>query len=755
VKRSVKAWMVKKSAPPPAPRDVTQLLSGITFSKMDGPRTIFTVKASKSTDFKDHNASLLEDVKITIFGKAGQRHDTIHTKSCQYGKENVGISCSGDVQIDLQSRLNAELAAKDPALARTVHVETRGVKFDRASGAAQTDQPVKFVFPSGSGQAVGVEYLSEEGTLRLLRNVELKFRQLSGKTREKTYKTLEETEEVQVTGTSLTFGKDSRTIQILGPAEAATSTAQLKAGEFTLEMDPSFRAQRLFATAGSRSLRPELNARSARGEMSMNADKLTAQVAPEGWVTRLEAEGTLLGSWHSKEEQDDFTAQAASLELWPRVSQAKVLNLSGGVSVKARMAKDNEARTLQTDALRLQFSEPGEEEGSKPLNAETLAVGTLEWADTPAQANGEPTRTKAKADKLSLEFGTDGKTKQIQLQGNVQTERVLSGRPVQTLTAERGVAQLLASGGWSQMDFQRNVKLAEGEGNAQADHATFAREAQTVTLSDNAVVRDASTETQAARITFLQTTGDIRAEGGVRSTDLSAKGGTLQLAPAPANITSDSMQANSKTGRALYTGHARLWQGNSVLEANSVELLREAKVLNAAGKVRAVFPQTPQTPAGALAPASKKMNLWHIAAERFTYNEPENRAHLEKNVVIQSAEHRIRAPIVDLYFTRGGQSSSSSQNAGTTGNPPAQQISRAVGRGGVVVEQGGRRATAERGEYTASDGRFVMSGGNPTLFDGSQGTTTGLQLTFFLADDTIIVDSGNGSRTLTKHRVEK
>jgi len=61
----------------------------------------------------------------------------------------------------------------------------------------------------------------------------------------------------------------------------------------------------------------------------------------------------------------------------------------------------------------------------------------------------------------------------------------------------------------------------------------------------------------------------------------------------------------------------------------------------------------------------------------------------------------------------------------------------------------------ERGEYVAATGKFVMSGGNPTLYDGSAGTTTGRQLTFYLADDTIIVDSENGSRTLTKHRVEK
>jgi lipopolysaccharide export system protein LptA len=85
----------------------------------------------------------------------------------------------------------------------------------------------------------------------------------------------------------------------------------------------------------------------------------------------------------------------------------------------------------------------------------------------------------------------------------------------------------------------------------------------------------------------------------------------------------------------------------------------------------------------------------------------------------------------------------------------AQQISRAVATGGVTIKQGERIATAEHGEYTAADGRFVMTGGTPTIFDATEGTTTGRQLTFFLADATIIVDSENGSRTLTRHRVEK
>jgi lipopolysaccharide export system protein LptA len=314
------------------------------------------------------------------------------------------------------------------------------------------------------------------------------------------------------------------------------------------------------------------------------------------------------------------------------------------------------------------------------------------------------------------------------------------------------------------MDLQGDVKLKEADRNAQADHATFTRVAQTALLTGQAVARDATTETHAPRIFFTSASGDIRAEGGVRSTDFSPNGNAVQLAQVPANISADSMQGNSNTGRAVYTGHARLWQGDSVLEAETIELLRETKVLNATGKVRAVFPQTPAAaqPAtlqsGTSQGAAKKAVLWHVSSGTLSYNETTNTAHLEKNVVIQSPDQRIRAPIMDLFFTRGANTAASATATRAkeiSSTPGAQQISRAIGTGGVIVDQAGRRAVADRGEYTASDGKFVMSGGNPTLYDGSAGTTTGRQLTFFLADDTIIVDSENGSRTLTKHRVEK
>ena len=206
-----------------------------------------------------------------------------------------------------------------------------------------------------------------------------------------------------------------------------------------------------------------------------------------------------------------------------------------------------------------------------------------------------------------------------------------------------------------------------------------------------------------------------------------------------------------------------MWQGPSVLEAKSIELLRDTKELHANGDVRAVFPQqnsgtgdgnggnkavlSASARAGGTGSAAKETANWHITCGALTYWDAENRAHLVENVVANSADQRMRAPVLDLYFVRAED--------GRAGGQGTAQISRAVGTGGVVVEQGARKGTAERGVYTASDSKFVLSGGTPTVYDATEGTTTGRELTFNIADDTIIVDSGNGMRTLTKHRVQK
>ena len=754
----------KEEAPPPAPAGVARQESGLAFSKEVGTQKLFTVEASKATSFNENAASLLEDVKITIFGKTGERHDVIHTHSCEYEKDGQNIVCSGDVQLDLQSAEDAaRVEKKHDGTAEKVHAETRAVTFNRSSGIARSDQPVKFVFPNGQGEAVGVEYRSEAGAVRLVREVDFLLNAVSASQTGKNAVTAAH-EPIRVTANSADFERDTRVMRLHGPVEARTASADLRAGEITLVLDKAFHAEKLVADAGGSGKDPEVESHGKDSQTHLSAETLTAMFAPEGWLTKMEAAGGVTGSQQSGKDTDDFTADSAFMEMRPKANQPKELNLKGNVQLTSRMEDAGESRTLQTSALLIEFAERKKGGSSVPEHAETLARGTLEWTDPATQTAGSATtaqaglaRVRLTADKLELNFGADGKANQLVASTNVATERALPGKPQQTATAQNGSAQL-QGGGWSQMELDGDVKLKEADRSGQADRAVFVRSAQTTTLTGKAIVRDATTETRAPHITFVQSSGEIRADGGVRSTDFSSKGTSPQLAPVPANISADTLRANSKTGRGLYVGHARLWQGDSVMEADSIEILREEKMLNATGNVRAVFPQSSgQSPAQALAvrqPAARKPRLWHITAETLSYKEAESRAHLERNVVAKSAEQEIRAPLMDLYFTRSERNAPAATGAGTA-QAGAQQISRAVATGGVIVEQGTRRATADRGEYSGVDGKFVMSGGNPTIFDASEGTTTGRQLTFFLADDTIIVDSENGSRTLTKHRVEK
>src|SRR5260370_907256 len=483
-------------------------------------------------------------------------------------------------------------------------------------------------------------------------------------------------EPIRVTGKSLDFERDSRTMQLYGPVEAETHTAHLRAGKLTLALDAVFRAEKLVAAPGPNGKNPELESQGADGPTNLSAETITAQFAPAGWLTRIEGMTDVRGSRRTGKEVDDFHAERGAMELWPRVNQPRELKLKGSVQLKTQADNSGEARMLQTSELLLEFADAKKGEGSKLKRAETLGAGSIEWTDAAAQsgapgdpANSEAARTKLKADKLEMEFGNEGKARQLVASGNVLTERTAGGKPVQTATARSGVAQLLASGGWSQMDLQGAGRLREGDRSGQADHATFVRATQT-------------------------------------------------------------------------------------------ELRREARVRNAIGHVRAVSPQAAgesRAQTGAVQAGPKKPRLWHVTAGTLTYRDAESRAHLEKNVVAQSAEQIMHAAVVDLYFTRAGKTNSNAANGLAVANPAAgaQQISRAVGTGGVIVEQGTRKATAERGEYNATDGKFIMSGGNPAIYDAVEGTKKGRQLTSFLAEDTIIVDSENGSRTLTKHRVEK
>ena len=125
VQRLWVAHLERQKAPAPLPQTEEKRLTTLNIKKVEGTHTIFSVEAGKSTDLRGQDISLLEDVRILVSGKGGDRHDLIHTQSCRYSKTDGGIQCEGNVQFELQSAEDAARVEKNPgAKPNIIHIDT-------------------------------------------------------------------------------------------------------------------------------------------------------------------------------------------------------------------------------------------------------------------------------------------------------------------------------------------------------------------------------------------------------------------------------------------------------------------------------------------------------------------------------------------------------------------------------------------------------------------------------------------------------
>jgi lipopolysaccharide export system protein LptA len=147
------------------------------------------------------------------------------------------------------------------------------------------------------------------------------------------------------------------------------------------------------------------------------------------------------------------------------------------------------------------------------------------------------------------------------------------------------------------------------------------------------------------------------------------------------------------------------------------------------------------------------------------YESSKGRARLEQSVRAHSTEGTLGADSMDLFFSAqdpsplgpvGATSKAVLSPAGSPGGATGEkELSKAMALGHVLLDQESLHGTGDRADYTASEGKFVLSGGSPKVYDDLGNSTSGRQLTLFFADDKILVDSEVGLRTLTMHRVEK
>jgi lipopolysaccharide export system protein LptA len=741
-RRIVREARARHSAPPSVPSTVQQKSAEFSFSKVEQDRTLFTVRASQATQFKDQNRSLLEDVWVTIYGRDGNRNDNIHTRECSYEPKTGNIRCEGEVQIDLQG---ASSTPGKPA-EKSLEVKTRNLTFNRETGVASTPDPVDFRFPNGQGHGAGLTYESTDAIVRFEQSVQM---DLSPSERSGGLP-------VAAAGSSLEICRNQHVAVLDGPATVKQGNRELTAEKITVELDTDFHARHAIASG-----HPTVRIGKENATLTVSAAAFEAFLDPAGWIERIVADGHVTGAREAHAGTDHFSAARAEFNMQPQKNVVREMLATGGVAGDSHQGVDS--RSLKTDSLRVEFAPAQQADQQRIQSAETLAPATIE-TKTGQEA------TTLHAPKFVAQFGSTGRLDKLLGHSGVQIRRQFGGAAPQVTSAAELAATFRPDGQWDTLDETGNVRFQQLDRQAASAGARVVASTGTITMDGSPVLSDSSSRTTASGVTINQNTGEIHATGNVISTFLSAQDNSVSLGSGPAHISAETLTGSSKSGDATYVGHARLWQGESVLDADQIEVWRDEKKMRATGKVVAVFPQASAqaaTTSSQAADHSSGPTLWEIHAPSLIYWSDLGKAHLEGGVTANSQQGSLTSQKMDVFLgpavlAPGASGASSSRTsapksspATSSGGAGGRQVSRVLAQGDVMVWQADRQGTSEQAEYTASDGKFVLSGGQPTVTDAAKDTTTGHSLTFFVANDTILVDSQEGSRTLTKHRVEK
>ena len=697
------------------PANIQQATQGFTYSYSEGGRTIFTVHAANAQLLKEGGRSTLSEVNIVVYGRQSNRFDQIYGKDFEYDPNTGDITAHGEVHIDLQAYGEGPTRPDQAPPAETknpIHLRTTGLTFNRKTGIAHTDQTIDFRLPQASGTAHGATYDSKSGVLTLKSTVHV---------------TTTGAQPANVTAAGGEITKD--------PRQAVLHTVKLVRAQTTAEANT---VTLIFRDDNS------IDRLLASGDVHLTGSDGSSVISPQGELRfdekNLLRTGALLGGVTMDRGGPSplhGTAGRITLAFGGNNQLQKISALDDVHFTQTDHAQTTPQQTeITAAALDFMLSNNRLQRGN------TTGAAQITITQTP-KAPAKPSTTVVTAG--TFEFAFDAKSHLRSLHGAPGAKIVSTspGEPPKTSTSQSLDVAFAPTGGISSITQQGDFHYVEADRTATATRARYTTADQMLALTGSPRVADATLATSANELRLNRATGDVSAEGDVKSTYADMKqqpGGAIFAGSDPVHATGASMLFRRATSVVRFSGGARLWQGANIIEAPTIDFDRNRRVLTATGNaskdVSTVFVQTDKK--GQVTPVN-------VTGSKLTYNDADRHAHLDGKVVLRGADATITADHVDLYLLARGQQPASG----------ASQIDRVVAEGGIQITEPTRRATGQRLVFTGSDGKFVLTGGPPSIFDAEHGTISGDSLTFYSRDDRVVVGSGNSSRTVTQTRVNK
>jgi lipopolysaccharide export system protein LptA len=707
----VQEWRQAPTIPRDIPKDVAQIAKEFKFSKSEGGRTLFTIRAASFQQFKEGERYELHDASITLYGREGDRSDHIYGSDFQYDKRSGDVKANGEVQIDLEAESPVAILTQPgahSAATNVIHLQTSGLTFNEKSGLAQTKQEIEFRVPDAVGSAVGATYDSQANALALKSAVKI-----------------------------VTAGRQKATI--------TGQSADIVKGP-----------QRIIVQS----------ARMEQPPRTVTTDKLTVVLRDNSTVERVLGEGNI----HAVRQGPkgfDFSAPAGEM-LLDSASQLRSGTLSGGVTFAGTgddsSAQGRAGRVLLSFGARGRLEKARAEDsvefkqGLAAKSQEVQAAAAdfylrdgkiLEKALTssgPAQivlTEGQSKSTIG-AGQFDARFNAQNRLKSIVGSPNA---RIVSSTPGQQdrLTSSREVtAAFSAKGEITSAEQVGDFHYQEGQREGWAERARYNPGDESYLLTGSPRMTDAGRSLTADTIQLSRKTGNAFAQGNVKTTynQKFQPGGAMLSSADPVHVTGASMAADRASDAARFTA-ARLWRGPDIVDAPTIVFDHAHRSLQAQSdpsrRVSAVFVQTDK---------NGKSNPVNVTADKLSYVDAERKAVFSGKVLLRIEGSSISADTVQaLLLGRGSQ----------TESQPGSQLDRIVAEGDIQIQQPDRKATGSRLVYTAQDEKFVLTGTPahpPSIFDAERGQIQGDSLTFFRHDGRVLVGNGETSNILTQTKVQ-
>ncbi len=713
-------------------------------SRLDGSFNRWTYSDQKGTTphveiFADHagvsagsTATDLEGVDLKLYNKDGTQYDLVKTDKAQCDPAAKTLYADGEVNITMAVPVDG------PQHGRIVRIQTSGVKFDTQSGKATTDRAVRFDFDQGGGTSTGAEYDPQTRELHMKSQISLDWR---GKTPDSVPMHIE-------SGEAFYREKESKVI-LIPWSKLTRGTLRLEGKMSVVTLDQGeVRLAEIQEGHGTKE--------DPGRKVEFGSDQMTMDFADGMLVTKIAGERNahLISTTDAARtkvtgERMDLGFEASGKESTLSTAVASGKSVAENAPIAKPGAQPGDTRILHSEVIHLKMRSGGQEIES----VETDGAATMDFLPN---RPGNPKRLVT-GDRIWIKYGDDNRIESFKaVNVTTRTDKPPEkGKPVPA-PGFTSAKELLATfdpntSDMSHLEEKSDFKYDEGDRHARADHATLDQKTDLMTLDKGARVWDPTGSAAADHIVMNQKTSDFRADGHVASTHMPDPKGTSSAMLKTDEIMqarAQRMVSSDNNSKIHYEGNVVAWQGSNRIEAERLDIDRDAGVMEADRNVVSEFvdkdkdkdkddKKSDGKAKTATKTAAKTTDSKTGVAPIFTV--------VHAPHLIYTDETRVAVYTGGVLLQRPGLTVTGKEIKAFLNDADADSsLNRTVSDGSVkIVSNDTKRAktrtgTSEHAEYYADDGKVILSGGRPLLIDSKEGRTQADELTWWANDDRLL-----------------